>query len=102
MRKITEQSVKAFMNDRNFKSGNTEVVATTCGTFSKLFLHGNKIARKYGDNVYISSAGWQTVTTKERLNGVCDMVGDVGVNQVKGVWYRGNEVFPLNEWVQIK
>lgn len=100
MRKITEQSVKAFMNGRNFKSGNTEV--NVCDSNADLYLFGNLIAKKRAGCVFISNAGWKSVTTKERLNGVCDMVEDTGINQVKGVWYRGSEVFPSNEWVRIK
>lgn len=100
MRKITEQSVKAFMSGRDFKSGNTEVSAAAEN--ADLLLFGNLIAKKRGDNVFISDAGWQSNSTKERLNGVCDMVGTTGINQVKGVWYRGNDVVVPQKWIQVK
>ena len=70
MRKVTEQTVSAFLAGRKRSVGNT----WTEGTY--LFLHGNVIARKDEDgNVTLSDCGWRTVTTKERLNGVLALSG---------------------------
>jgi hypothetical protein len=68
MRKITEDAIRAFRNNRDFKRGNTWVQCVHGRRF--LHLHGNVIAEmtQHGE-LYITSAGWQTVTTKERLNG---------------------------------
>lgn len=84
MRKVTERSVIAFENAQSFKSGNTEVEVLPNVTVLKLF--GNSIAWQYNDperTLSISDAGYQTNTTKERLNGI----RGVSVQQVKGVWY---------------
>lgn len=70
MRKVTMYSVKAFLSGANFKRGNTQVVSGFLGT--DLMLHGNCIAYRHPitDEVRITSAGWRTNTTKERLNGL--------------------------------
>ncbi len=89
MKKITKDSVKAFMNAETFKSSNTEVEVKPNVTILKLF--GNEIAYRYNDperTLSITNCGWKTATTKERLNGI----DGIDVRQVKGVWYlNGNE-----------
>lgn len=77
MRKITSEAVRAFENNQNYKNSNTEV-----NSFG-YFLHGNRIAYKDGDKVYISNCGWQSNTTKERLNGL----RGVKITQKDFVWY---------------
>ena len=84
MRKITQESVDAFMNARKFKKGNMEVEVLPNVTILKL--HGNEIAYRYNDperTLSITDAGWQTVTTKERLNGI----PNVNIHQKDWVWY---------------
>ncbi len=84
MRTITQNSVNAFLNNQTFKSSNTAVTIEKNGEI-QLRLHGNLIARKNpADNtIKISNCGWQTNTTKERLNGL----PNVSIKQVKGQWY---------------
>ena len=84
MRKITKESVDAFMNARKFKKANMEVEVLPNVTILKLF--GNEIAYRYNDperTLSITNAGWKSVTTKERLNGI----PNVSIHQKKGVWY---------------
>lgn len=70
MKQITENAVIAFDNSYDFKSGNTRVTATENET--KLYLFNNLIARKCRKTyeVKISSCGYTTATTRERLNGL--------------------------------
>jgi hypothetical protein len=68
MRNITEQATQAFFEGRNFKLSNTEVHADCTGIYLKLW--GNLIAKRVGEHVSISLAGYNTSTTKERLRGV--------------------------------
>lgn len=77
MRKITLEAVTAFMHGEKYRGGNTK------SDGSALYLHGNKIAEHRSDGLYISNAGWQSNTTKERLNGL----PGVSICQKKGVWY---------------
>lgn len=68
MRKITEDAIRAFRNNQPFKRDNTQVMI---GETSRILcLHGSVIAEMDSNGgLWINDAGWQTVTTKERLNG---------------------------------
>jgi len=67
---ITQQAVEAFMAGRNFNKSNTEVQAWSDGLVT-MRLHGNTIATKTrSGSIMLSTAGWETSTTKERLNGI--------------------------------
>ena len=68
MRNITEQATQAFFEGRNFKLSNTEVHADCTGVYLKLW--DNLIAKRIGERVSISLAGYNTNTTKERLRGI--------------------------------
>ena len=65
MRKIEQQMNEAILNREDFRKDNTEVI--TISDCSFVYLHGNHIAT-VGDTLDICDAGWQTVTTKSRLN----------------------------------
>lgn len=99
MRKITTQAINAFMMAKPFKMANTEVVVnenSSGGTITQLFLHDNLIAESSDTGLKITNAGWQSNTTKERLNaipGVC-------ISQKKGKWYL-NGVYWDGEWATI-
>ena len=86
MRKITQQAVNAFYARRDFKSSNTTVTVHSGTTI--LYLHSNPIAWLGDDDLLtISSAGWRTATTKERLNGL----RGVSIYQKAGVWFLNGE-----------
>lgn len=81
-KKITQESVQAFIDCRPFKKSNMEVVRE--GTIYYLKLFGNKIAAIEADGrLWVSNAGWFSKTTKERLNGL----PNVSINQNRGLWY---------------
>ena len=96
MRKIEEQMNEAVANSKNWQSANTSVTYCPESEESKVYLHGNHIAT-VGDNfLQIFDGGWQSVTTKSRLNALinrfCNGVTD-GVFQSKFEWYvRDNNV----------
>lgn len=88
MRKITKKAVDAFYNATKFKKNNTEIEVLPNVTIMKLC--GNEIAYRYnnpGETLMITSAGYETSTTKERLNGI---IG-VNIHQFKGQWYLNGE-----------
>jgi len=64
MRQIEKQVVGAFVRGEDARKDNT---VSEGGT---LYLHGNAIAMREGDKLFISHAGWQTRTTQSRLNAV--------------------------------
>ena len=66
MTKISREAAAAFVAGRNWRSGNTAVYGSS--DRADLHLHGNKIARRGSDGVWITTAGWNTITTTSRLN----------------------------------
>jgi hypothetical protein len=66
--KITMDSVHAFVIGEPFSRENMEVTANDNGVYLKL--HGNIIALRDREDgkVYIRNCGWETNTTKRRLN----------------------------------
>jgi hypothetical protein len=87
MRKIESQMNAAITRKVDWKSGNTEV--SNIDGVSFVFLHGNKIA-EVGDNfVRIYDGGWQTNTTKSRLNAILQVHGIPG----EGVFQKAHQWF---------
>ena len=97
MRKIESQMVAAINSNKNWKSGNTEV-RTDDANISRVFLHGNHIATVTDDDMMIMDGGWQSNTTKSRLNALCDAfcVAGEGVFQKDFTWYVRHFVGKIN------
>lgn len=85
MKIITQKSVQAFNNNKAIKLNNTEVRVEEGKT--KLFLFGNLIAVKEGGVLKVSNAGWDSNTTKERLNAL----DNVHIKQKNFQWYLNGE-----------
>ncbi len=81
MRKITKESARAYSNNNMYKKDNTKVIG------SCFYLHDNLIAEKTKDTLYIYDGGWQSNTTKERLNGILYYLGLGHVFQKDFAWY---------------
>ena len=80
--------IAAIQGNQNWSSGNTEVVSQQDGV-SFVYLHGNKIAEIGDDYMTIFDGGWQSKTTKSRLNALCTefcMSGEY-VFQKDFLWY---------------
>ena len=90
MRKIELEMTRAARTGRDWRSGNTSVDVTDHGVIVRL--HGNKIAQILGDKMYVTDCGWQTVTTKSRLNSLLrEFTDGAYIYQSKFKWYL---VFP--------
>lgn len=104
MKKITQESVQAFLACKPFCKSNmqVEILATENGEpcLAVLKLFGNKIAEyhknKRGTVLKITNAGWQSKTTKERLNAL----PRVSIYQRKGIWYL-NDVAWDGKWIEV-
>ena len=70
MRKIEQQMNAAISNNQNWQSANTAVTFDPETNESKVYLHGNHIATVGDDFVQIFDGGWQSNTTKSRLNAI--------------------------------
>ena len=78
MRKIESLMNDAISSNANWQSGNTSVSFNEEENVSVVRLHGNKIA-EVGDNfIRLFDGGWQTNTTKSRLNAILEEHGDDG------------------------
>ena len=101
MRKIEQQMNAAISNNENWQSGNTSVTFDPETNVSQVFLHGNHIA-DVGDNfIRLFDGGWQSNTTKSRLNAILTEHGIAGegVFQKNYEWfvrlYNGTEFFTV-------
>lgn len=110
MRKIEAQMIMAVRDQLNgtrtkeWQLGNTcvrSVHDAQLGPTVVVELHGNEIAQfTNGGMLKITDAGWQTVTTKSRLNALLRCFCDgVGICQVKGVWLLNTTEFAGTDWV---
>ncbi len=72
MRKIERQMNFALSNKGDWSKDNTRVEFNESTNCSNVFLHGHNIATYDHGNaaLKISSCGWETVTTKSRLNAI--------------------------------
>lgn len=93
MRKVSKTVVKAFLKGESKKVGNTETNGNA------LFLHGNMIAwkrdRGLGETVIeVSTCGWNTNTTRERLNCLFSFLSSFGYeSHVKRAFQRNFETY---------
>lgn len=69
MSKISRDSAAALVENRNYYNGNTLVKD------GQMRLHGNLIAVYDSGHICIDSCGWNTVTTRARLNAIGHILG---------------------------
>ena len=70
MRKIETQMNRAIRTGKNFSSSNTQVSHDSEG--ANVYLHGNHIATVKANSIILKDGGWQSNTTKSRLNALLD------------------------------
>jgi len=89
MRKIEAQMNAAIANSIDWQSGNTRVEFDADDCVSRVYLHNNHIATIGEDSVQLFDGGWQSNTTKSRLNAICNAnaIAGEGVFQKDHVWY---------------
>ncbi|MGL5689744.1 MAG: hypothetical protein ACRDD8_02895 [Bacteroidales bacterium] len=91
MRQIEKDMLRAIKAKENFKKSNTSVYVMADGLSANVRLHGNLIATVfYKDDkpnaIQIFDGGWQSNTTKSRLNALLDRI-NVGVCQIHYRWF---------------
>jgi len=74
MRKVSLDASTAMIERREFSRSNT-VVKILSNNSVDMFLHGNRIARLCDGFLLFSLCGYNTKTTKERLNTLFYMTG---------------------------
>ena len=103
MRAITKAAVKAFFEGRPWSKDNTQVAVGNDGGVT-MYLHGNPIARRIRKRVDICDGGFQSNTTKERLNGVLGALEPrykKHVSQMDFEWYLGDTKWD-GEWTVVR
>jgi len=98
MRKIEKQMCDAVQSNKDWQSANTSVHFDPETGVSIVRLHGNKIAEVSDTDMTIFDGGWQTVTTKSRLNALCEYfcVDGENVFQKDFQWYVNKFVGAIN------
>ena len=90
MRLIERQMINAIQHKLNWSKDNTKVMYSPSRDVSCVYLHHNLIATIDSETVEIYDGGWQSNTTKSRLNalinGLCDGMNQ-GVYQHKFAWF---------------
>jgi len=97
MRKVTQQIANAFAQ------GNKMTIGNTYTDGNAVMLHGNCIAEKdpWG-NITMSLAGWNTPTTRERLNGIAEVLGLKARFTKRGNWaYLNDRPVQNNLWYPV-
>lgn len=69
MRKVEKQIIKAFYEN------NKKTIDNTMTDGESVWLFGNKIMKKAEDGIYISTSGWNTITTRSRINALIGFYG---------------------------
>ena len=98
MRKIEQQMCAAVQSNKDWQSANTSVHFDPETGISIVRLHGNKIAEVSDNDMTIFDGGWQSNTTKSRLNALCTefCVSGEGVFQKDFAWYVRKFVGAIN------
>lgn len=97
MREIESKVCGAFV------AGRVDHLNNTVSTGNELYLHGNLIAKREGGKIMATLAGWNTPTTRSRINAVSNLIGGKGgVCTRKGIaMFNGKEISE-NEWFTLK
>lgn len=89
MRKVTQQIKEAF------ERGEAKTVGNTTTDGNTVWLHGNAIVKRDPDGlVRWSLAGWNTPTTRERVNGIVN----AGVHQVNFEAVLNGQTIDPSDW----
>ena len=109
MRKIEKQMNQAIRGQRNWAGSNTTVFTSDNGLESTVYLHGNHIATYFHDErkLQLFDGGWQSVTTKSRLNALLsEFKPQFGVFQKNWTWFVSDRlrqaVMPFNDGFTFK
>lgn len=102
MSKISDLAARFLYAPYTLKRSNTVVTQDRHGKWC-IYLHGNKIAFRNEGKLYISDGGWETLTTKSRLNALPGVIVHTHRKQLflNGKEWSGNwaMVEPSGVWV---
>ena len=97
MRQIEKQMLAAVRNGRSFNGNNTEVETQSNGN-TYVYLFGNCIYKVVNGKSYFNLCGWNSVTTRSRLNAL-------GVNVTSKnftPYYNGKPISANSGWIDVQ
>lgn len=108
MNTVEEKMCNSILSGVNFANGNTTVSHEN--GVSNVYLHGNNIVRVTEKSVLFNDCGWQTRTTKSRINAVLRAFTKSEVASNGGRWMLttrdGNitrsNIIPLGSWNRVE
>jgi len=93
MRQVTKEIKQAFEQGKPLKKGNTRTDGTS------VFLHGNEIIKRDPSGLVLATlAGWNTPTTRERVNGITGL----GIHQVNFVPMLNGCEIDSSDWIVVQ
>ena len=100
MRQETHKIMSAFLRGEKASAQRTHTDGHS------VWLHGNLIAERGTTKTWFTLAGWPTVTTRDRINGLLELRGsDSRVFQKNGIQFlaNGKDVREIDEdeWVSV-
>lgn len=108
MRVIERQMVRAIREKRNWRSGNTRVEFITPDAW-RVTLHGNLIATGGHSAFSFTLAGWNTTTTRSRVNallsGLCETRAHVFQRQHEPYFAPTGDIareIDSDEWITVQ
>ena len=89
MRKIETQMNAAILNHKNWSLDNTRVEYDADKDVSSVYLYGNLIAEIGDDWMKLYDGGYQSATTKSRINAICSAhcITGEGIFQRNFKWF---------------
>jgi len=104
-RKIEDAMVRSVRERVQWASGNTQVQIQSDGR-ANVYLHGNHIASRDHHGLRWTLAGWNTVTTRSRINALAQAFDCAGVRSRKGIVSAVGDgtawVISSTEWIESK
>lgn len=97
MREIEKKMVAAIRNTKNFNGNNTQVECQSNGSIY-VYLFGNCIYKIVNGKTYFNLCGWNSVTTRSRLNAL-------GVNVTSKdfiPYYNGKPISAHSGWIAVQ
>tara|TARA_R100000808_G_scaffold512_3_gene2731 strand:+ start:15270 stop:15632 length:363 start_codon:yes stop_codon:yes gene_type:complete len=91
MRKITQRIKSAFESGRELRVDNTYTDGES------VWLFGNKIIKRENGEVFATLAGWNTPTTRERVNGITG----IGFHQEHFLPKVNGRPVDSREWINV-
>ena len=93
MRKIEQEMITAIKERKSYRKDNTVVNVNLNNDIVRVYLHNSLIAEITDGTLYISNCGYQTKTTKSRLNSILLSYNLPTLCSKKFEWYLKNDLW---------